>query len=140
MNVSIYSENRRGIYFSLPRTITTWMTNNYVSLNQYGIINVLTRLTLTLFIAMFKFAMVQPWNIGLGVKTKKENNKKKIHGWLFFIRQLDSVLKKIVKSVIYLLFSYQTGYIMRHSRLRITHVSIVIVLGIDLVFVRNYLS
>jgi hypothetical protein len=29
-----------------------------------------------------------------------------------FIRQLGSVFNKIVKSIIYLLFSYQTGYIM----------------------------
>ena len=39
-------------------------------------------------------------------QTKKKNKKK-------FIRQFGSVFnKKMVKSVIYLLFSYQTGYIM----------------------------
>ena len=37
-----------------------------------------------------------------------------------FIRQFGSVFnKKMVKSVIYLLFSYQTGYIMWHYRLMI---------------------
>ena len=45
-------------------------------------------------------------------KTEKENNKKKNPWMPFFIRQLDSVFKKIVKSIICLLFSYQTGYIM----------------------------
>jgi hypothetical protein len=40
-------------------------------------------------------------------KKKIKKNKKK------FIRQFGSVFnKKMVKSVIYLLFSYQTGYIM----------------------------
>ena len=40
-------------------------------------------------------------------QTKKKKNTKKI------IRQFGSVFnKKMVKSVIYLLFSYQTGYIM----------------------------
>ena len=31
MNVSIYSENRRGIYFSLPKNnrMTTWLTTIY---------------------------------------------------------------------------------------------------------------
>jgi hypothetical protein len=64
------------------------------------------------------------WDYVRGKKKQKENknkqtkrkqkkqkkikkNKKK------FIRQFGSVFnKKIVKSVIYLLFSYQTGYIM----------------------------
>jgi hypothetical protein len=42
-------------------------------------------------------------------KKKKKKKKKK------FIRQFGSVFnKKMVKSVIYLLFSYQTGYIMWH--------------------------
>ena len=41
-----------------------------------------------------------------GNKQTKKNKKK-------FIRQFGSVFnKKMVKSVIYLLFSYQTGYIM----------------------------
>ena len=41
-------------------------------------------------------------------KTKIKKNKKKK-----FIRQFGSVFnKKMVKSLIYLLFSYQTGYIM----------------------------
>ena len=40
-------------------------------------------------------------------QTKRKQMKKK------FIRQFGSVFnKKMVKSVIYLLFSYQTGYIM----------------------------
>ena len=40
-------------------------------------------------------------------KNKKKKNKKKL------IRQFGSVFnKKMVKSLIYLLFSYQTGYIM----------------------------
>ena len=44
-------------------------------------------------------------------KQTKKINKKKIKK--NFIRQFGSVFnKKMVKSVIYLLFSYQTGYIM----------------------------
>ena len=44
-------------------------------------------------------------------KQKKKKTKKKIKKK--FIRQFGSVFnKKMVKSVIYLLFSYQTGYIM----------------------------
>ena len=44
-------------------------------------------------------------------KKKKKKKKKKIKKKI--IRQFGSVFnKKMVKSVIYLLFSYQTGYIM----------------------------
>ena len=44
-------------------------------------------------------------------QTKRKQTKKKIKK--IFIRQFGSVFnKKMVKSVIYLLFSYQTGYIM----------------------------
>ena len=44
-------------------------------------------------------------------QTKRKQTKKK--NIFFFIRQFGSVFnKKMVKSVIYLLFSYQTGYIM----------------------------
>ena len=64
------------------------------------------------------------WDYVRGKKKQKENknkqtkrkqtkkiNKKKIKK--FCIRQFGSVFnKKMVKSVIYLLFSYQTGYIM----------------------------
>ena len=43
-------------------------------------------------------------------QTKRKQTKKKQKK---FIRQFGSVFnKKMVKSVIYLLFSYQTGYIM----------------------------
>ena len=47
--------------------------------------------------------------------TKNENERRK------YLIQLDVVFKKktMVKSIIYMLFSYQTGYIMWHSRLRI---------------------
>jgi hypothetical protein len=31
----IYSENKRGIYFSPQKTIKTWTTNHYASLNQW---------------------------------------------------------------------------------------------------------
>jgi hypothetical protein len=49
-------------------------------------------------------------NTQKGNKQKKINKKKFI---FFFIRQFGSVFKKKMgKSVIYLLFSYQTGYIM----------------------------
>ena len=55
-------------------------------------------------------------------QTKRKQNKKqnKIKIKKKIIRQFGSVFnKKMVKSVIYLLFSYQTGYIMWHSRLMI---------------------
>ena len=46
-------------------------------------------------------------------KRKQKNKKTKIKIKKKFIRQFGSVFnKKMVKSVIYLLFSYQTGYIM----------------------------
>ena len=47
-------------------------------------------------------------------QTKRKQTKKKLKKIKKkFIRQFGSVFnKKIVKSVIYLLFSYQTGYIM----------------------------
>jgi hypothetical protein len=47
-------------------------------------------------------------------QTKRKQTKKKKNFFLKeFIRQFGSVFnKKMVKSVIYLLFSYQTGYIM----------------------------
>jgi hypothetical protein len=47
-------------------------------------------------------------------QTKRKHNKNKIKkAKKKFIRQFGSVFnKKVVKSVIYLLFSYQTGYIM----------------------------
>ena len=35
LNVSIYSENRRGIYFQSPKTIKTWTTKHYASRNQW---------------------------------------------------------------------------------------------------------
>jgi hypothetical protein len=49
----------------------------------------------------------------------KQTNKNKWKKFLkMCIRQFGSVFnEKMVKSVIYLLFSYQTGYIMWHSRL-----------------------
>jgi hypothetical protein len=50
------------------------------------------------------------------INKQKGNNKKKEKKLFFFfkyIRQFGSVFnKKMVTSVIYLLFSYQTGYIM----------------------------
>ena len=55
-------------------------------------------------------------------QTKRKQTKKKKLKKIkkIFIRQFGSVFnKKMVKSVIYLLFSYQTGYIMWHSRLMI---------------------
>ena len=72
---------------------------------------------------IFNKVLNMNWDYVRGKKTQKENknkqtkrkqtkkklkkNKKK------FIRQFGSVFnKKMVKSVIYLLFSYQTGYIM----------------------------
>ena len=46
-------------------------------------------------------------------RGKKKKKKKKIKIKKKIIRQFGSVFnKKMVKSVIYLLFSYQTGYIM----------------------------
>jgi hypothetical protein len=52
-------------------------------------------------------------------QTKRKQTKKKLKKIKKkFIRQFGSVFnKKMVKSVIVLLFSYQTGYIMWHSRL-----------------------
>ena len=50
-------------------------------------------------------------------QTKRKQTKKKKSKKIKkqFIRQFGSVfIKKMVKSVIYLLFSYQTGYIMWH--------------------------
>ena len=51
------------------------------------------------------------------LEIRKNENKTQI-----YLIRLDSVLKKktMVKSVIYLLFSYQTGIYMWHSRLRMT--------------------
>ena len=47
------------------------------------------------------------------INKQKGNKKTKIKIKKKFIRQFGSVFnKKMVKSVIYLLFSYQTGYIM----------------------------
>ena len=45
----------------------------------------------------------------------KQTKRKQINENIFFLYEFGSVFnKKMVKSVIYLLFSYQTGYIMRH--------------------------
>ena len=60
------------------------------------------------------------WDYVRGKKKKKENKNKqtkrkqtKKKFFFKFIQQFGSVFnKKMVKSVIYLLFSYQTGYIM----------------------------
>ena len=60
------------------------------------------------------------WDYVRVKKTQKENKNKQTKrkqtkkiNKNFFIRQFGSVFnKKMVKSVIYLLFSYQTGYIM----------------------------
>ena len=53
-------------------------------------------------------------------RTSRNTKKLKLKTQIYLIR-LESVFKKktMVKSVIYLLFSYQTGYIMWHSRLRV---------------------
>ena len=52
------------------------------------------------------------WDYVRVKKTQKENKNKQTKIKKTFIRQFGSVFnKKIVKSVIYLLFSYQTGYI-----------------------------
>ena len=67
---------------------------------------------------IFNKVLNMNWDYVRGKKKQKENknkqtkiNKKKIKKK--FIRQFGSVFnKKMVKSVIYLLFSYQTGYIM----------------------------
>ena len=46
-------------------------------------------------------------------QTKRKQTNKNKYIFFFFIRQFGSVFnKKTVKSVIYLFFSYQTGYIM----------------------------
>ena len=69
---------------------------------------------------IFNKVLNMNWDYVRGKKKQKENknkqtkgnqNKKKIKKKI--IRQFGSVFnKKMVKSVIYLLFSYQTGYIM----------------------------
>ena len=71
---------------------------------------------------IFNKVLNMNWDYVRGKKTQKENknkqtkrkqqqhNKKKIQ--ICFIRQFGSVVNKKVKSVIYLLFNYQTGYIM----------------------------
>ena len=74
---------------------------------------------------IFNKVLNMNWDYVRGKKTKqkenknkqtkrKQKNKKKLKKIKTkFIRQFGSVFnKKMVKSVIYLLFSYQTGYIM----------------------------
>jgi hypothetical protein len=72
---------------------------------------------------IFNNVLNMNWDYVRGKKKQKENKKNKQKGnkqkkklkkiKIFCIRQFGSVFsKKMVKSVIYLLFSYQTGYIM----------------------------
>ena len=73
---------------------------------------------------IFNKVLNMNWDYVRGKKNQKENknkqtkrkqtNKNKLNFFFFkFIRQFGPVFnKKMVKSVIYLLFSYQTGYIM----------------------------
>lgn len=73
---------------------------------------------------IFNKVLNMNWDYVRGKKKQKENKNKQtkskqtkktelIYFFLNFIRQFGSVFnKKMVKSVIYLLFSYQTGYIM----------------------------
>jgi hypothetical protein len=57
---------------------------------------------------IFNKVLNMNWDYVRGKKNQKENKNKQT-----FLRQFGSVFnKKMVKSVIYLLFSYQTGYIM----------------------------
>ena len=66
---------------------------------------------------IFNKVLNMNWGYARGKKKQKENKnkqtKRKQKNKKKFIRQFGSVFnKKMVKSVIYLLFSYQTGYIM----------------------------
>ena len=61
------------------------------------------------------FDVIEEWRQRYG-NGHLEIRKIKINRQIYLI-QLDVVFKKKFKSVIYLLFSYQTGYIMWHSRL-----------------------
>ena len=68
---------------------------------------------------IFNKVLNMNWDYVRGKKNQKENKnkqtkrKQKKQKTKEFIRQFGSVFnKKMVKSVIYLLFSYQTGYIM----------------------------
>jgi hypothetical protein len=57
---------------------------------------------------IFNKVLNMNWDYVRGKKKQNENKNKQT-----FLRQFGSVFnKKMVKSVIYLLFSYQTGYIM----------------------------
>ena len=68
---------------------------------------------------IFNKVLNMNWDYVRGKKNQKENKnkqtkrKQKKQKTKEFIRQFGSVFnKKMVKSVIYLLFSYRTGYIM----------------------------
>ena len=62
---------------------------------------------------MYVVKKKQKENKNKQTKRKKKKKKKNIKIKKKIIRQFGSVFnKKMVKSVIYLLFSYQTGYIM----------------------------